>query len=426
MTAQTRNEVVKSLRRGFDHTNTRTNTRTNEMTTQGTNEMTTQGANEMTTQGTNEMTTQGTKERMGGKPQAQENKSKLIKAKKTLERRDKVLTAAIRRCHVELAKKESLRDIDASKNQVEAAWKDFNHANARYCARAGWGPPFEEEKQPEDARRALLEWKVLTDMMEQVVDKAEEYLESATKENSRDELYEDEDGGNVLDAEVEVRLWVEQLSAMNKVNEMALEVSAMNKVNEVALEVSTVDNVNEVSVSEVNVNDVNKVNQEPTMNEDSGEVCDAKEEMRKGKPPEVLQRFDFDAKVHAEDDKEVGRLPPLKEVKEESCHANWDPGELIDAEDQMKMLDVEEVAILVKDDNKAEMLVNDVKARLRLSKKEARLRGDENANALFNAMLLFNFMRLYISEVLVPVARNVARFVNRFRPDCPVELSDYG
>ena len=155
-------------------------------------------------------------------------------------------------------------------------------------------------------------------------------------------------------------------------------------------------------------------------------MCDAKEEMRKGKPPEVLQRFDFDAKVHAEDDKEVGRLPPLKEVKEESCHANWDPGELIDAEDQMKMLDVEEVAILVKDDNKAEMLVNDVKARLRLSKKEARLRGDVNVNALFDAMLLFNFMRLYISEVLVPVARNVARFVNRFRPDCPVELSDYG
>ena len=191
---------------------------------------------------------------------------------------------------------------------------------------------------------------------------------------------------------------------------------------------------NEENVIKVNeVSTVNKVNEECTMNEDSGEVCDAKEEMRKGKPPEVLQRFDFDAKVHAEDDKEVGRLPPLKEVKEESCHANWDPGELIDAEDQMKMLDVEEVAILVKDDNKAEMLVNDVKARLRLSKKEARLRGDENANALFNAMLLFNFMRLYISEVLVPVARNAARFVdvNPLSSRCFAEsflpiLSDYG
>ena len=45
----------------------------------------------------------GTNERMGGKPQAQKNESKLIQAKKTLERRDRVLTAAIRRCHVELA-----------------------------------------------------------------------------------------------------------------------------------------------------------------------------------------------------------------------------------------------------------------------------------------------------------------------------------
>merc|ERR1719285_1031428 len=163
--------------------------------------------------------TQGTKKRMGGEPQAQENKSKLIQAKKTLETRDRVLTAAIRRCHVELAKKESLRDIDASKNQVEAAWKEFNHANARYCARAGWGPPFEKDKQPEEVRRAGYVWKVLTDMMEQVVDKAEEYLESATKEISCVELREDEDGGNELDAEMEVRLWVEQLSIMSKVNE---------------------------------------------------------------------------------------------------------------------------------------------------------------------------------------------------------------
>ena len=123
----------------------------------------------------------GTNERKGGEPQAQENKSKLIQAKKTLEKRDRVLAAAIRRCHIELARKKGLRDIEASKDAVEAAWKEFNHANARYCARAGWGPPFEKDKQPEEARRALYEWKVLTDMMEQVVDKAEEYLESATK-----------------------------------------------------------------------------------------------------------------------------------------------------------------------------------------------------------------------------------------------------
>merc|ERR1719357_1043971 len=205
----------------------------------------------------------GTNERMGGRPQAQENESKLIQANKALERRDKVLTAAIRRCHVELAKKESLRDIDASKNQVEAAWKDFNHVNARYCARAGWGPPFEEEKQPEDARRALLEWKVLTDMMEQVVDKAEEYLESASKEDSWDELCEDEDGGNDLDAEVEVRLWVEQLSIMSKVNEMALELSAANKVNANEVNVNVKDD-NKVNANEVNV--MNKVNEENEVN----------------------------------------------------------------------------------------------------------------------------------------------------------------
>jgi len=358
------------------------------------------------------------------------NERKLIQAKKALEMSDRVLTAAIRRCHIELARKKGLRDVEASKDAVEAAWEEYNQAIARYCMYAG-GDSIgrkEIEEQPEEVRRALYEWKVLTDMMEQVVDKAEEYLESATKENSRDELYEDEDGGNVLDAEVEVRLWVEQLSAMNKVNEMALEVSAMNKVNEVALEVSTVDNVNEVSVSEVNVNDVNKVNQEPTMNEDSGEVCDAKEEMRKGKPPEVLLRSDFVAKVQVEKSgmKEVKNLEDVKKVekglplsrsrevkgiedlimktKEESRHASWDPGEIVDAEAQMFNM-------------KVEVMPN----------------GDVNAKALFDAMSLFNFVRLYTLEVLVLVARNAVRFVdvNPLSSRCFAEsflpiLSDYG
>ena len=164
------------------------------------------------------------------------NISKLIQARKTLEKRDRVLTAAIRRYHFELAKRESLRDIDASKDQVEAAWKEFNHANSRYCVYAGWDPLEKDntsDKQPEEVRRAGYEWKVLTDMTEQVIDEAEEYLESATKENSRDELCEDEDGGNELDAEVEIQRWVEQLSTMSKVNEMALELSAANEVNDV-------------------------------------------------------------------------------------------------------------------------------------------------------------------------------------------------
>ena len=171
---------------------------------------------------------------------------------------------------------------------------------------------------------------------------------------------------------------------------------------------------------------MNKVNEECTMNEDSGEVCDAKEEMRKGKPPEVLQRFDFDAKVHAEDDKEVGRLPPLKEVKEESCHANWDPGELIDTKAQVEILDAKEVEILVKDDNKVGLRLFNVKA-------EVMQRGDVITKVLLSAMMLCNFVRLYVSEVLVLVALNVARFVivspmssrtfaERFLP----HLSDYG
>ena len=82
--------------------------------------------------------TRGTNERKGGRPKAQENQSKLIQARKTLKARDRVLMSAIRRCHVELAKRKSLRDIDASKNQVEAAWKEFSHANSRYCVCAGW------------------------------------------------------------------------------------------------------------------------------------------------------------------------------------------------------------------------------------------------------------------------------------------------
>ena len=63
-------------------------------------------------------TKRGINERRGDKPQAQDNQSKLIQARKTLEERDRVLMAAIRRCHIELAKKESLRDIEASKDAV--------------------------------------------------------------------------------------------------------------------------------------------------------------------------------------------------------------------------------------------------------------------------------------------------------------------
>ena len=79
--------------------------------------------------------TRGTNERKGGKPQAKDNQSKLIQANKTLKKRDRVLAAAIRKCHFELARKKGLRDIEASKDAVEAAWNKFNHNTASYCAR---------------------------------------------------------------------------------------------------------------------------------------------------------------------------------------------------------------------------------------------------------------------------------------------------
>ena len=393
----------------------------------------------------------GTNERMGGRPQAQENESKLIQAHKALEMRDRDLTAAIRRCHIELAKKrKSLSEIEASKDVVEAAWEEYNQAIARYCMYAG-GDSIgrkEIEEQPEEVRRALYEWKVLTDMMEQVVDKAEEYLESATKENSKDELYDDEDGGNELDAEVEVRLWMEQLSIMSKVNEMALEVSTVNKVNEVALEVSNVNeesNVNEVNVSEVNMNEVND---ESTVNEacciarnikevapgvvpysmikevelhmahnvqvESGAEVQVEQngakvqvEQNGDKFDEVKSDVNVEAKVEVfgmkelkdlEDDEEVEmRLPLMMKVTEQSRCANWDPGELLDAKDQKEMLNVDEVTILVN-------II--VKVGPRLFMKEVWSSGVATEKELLIVMLL--------------------RFENGFCCNCPIELSDYG
>merc|ERR1719357_1179056 len=149
----------------------------------------------------------GTNKRKGGRPQAQEN---LIQAGRTLASTDGVLTAAIWRCRLELAKKKSFRDIEASKDAVEVAWRDFMKASSLYCVYIGEDPAESFPDPAEEVRRARYECKVLTDMMEQVVDKAEEYLESATKENSWDELHDDEDGGNELDAKVE------QLSTMNE------------------------------------------------------------------------------------------------------------------------------------------------------------------------------------------------------------------
>merc|ERR1719268_686288 len=233
-------------------------------------------------------------------------------------------------------------------------------------------------------------------------------------------------------------------------------------MDEVNMDEVNMDEVNmdEVNVDEVNVDEVNvnEVNEESAMNEDSGEVCDVKEEMSKGKsleieakvevkekseeevtakPPDVLQRFDFTAKVQVEElgmeevknsqeDKKVERLPPSQEAEEESRHVNWDPGELIDTKAQVEILDAKEVEILVKDDNKVGLRLFNVKV-------EVMQRRDVTTKALLSAMMLYNFVRLYISEVLVLVALNVARFVivnqmssRTFAESFLPILSDYG
>ena len=384
--------MVKSTKRGFDYTKSKESVKKEMIKTKGTNK------------------------RMGGKPQAQENKSKLIQAKKTLKTRDRVLTAAIRRCHVELAKKESLRDIDASKNQVEAAWKEFNHANARYCAYAGWGPPFEEEEQPEEARRALFEWKVLTDMMEQVVDKAEEYLESATKENSWDELSEDEDGGNELDAKVE------QLSTMNEDSgEVEWSLAGHHRPegmrNFEKVEVSVMDEVNVNKENEVNVNKETEVNVNEMNNEVELHIAHnvlAKEEMSEGKPLEVMKgssaaKSEVKSDVNAEAKevsgvKEVMQSDRLRmKMKEQSRCANWDPGEPVNA--KVEMLDAKEEKILVNNG-------------------KVKLRGDVNWMVFYVTMELYAIVLFNAKEMLV--AFSLSRFVNGFRRDCPIELSDHG
>ena len=222
-------------------------------------------------------------------------------------------------------------------------------------------------------------------------------------------------------------------------------------VDEVNMDEVNVDevNVDEVNMYKVNVDEVNmnEVNKKSTMYEDSGEVCGVKEEMSKGKsfeieakvevnkkseevvmakPPEVPQRFDVPPKVQAEefgmeevkkleDDEEVEKRLPLSnevtqnddlKVKEESRHDSWDPGELISAKAHMEMFNV---------------------------KVEVMQRGDVTTKAFFEATALYNFVRLYTSEVLVLVARNAARFVDvnplssrSFAESFLPILSDYG
>ena len=107
----------------------------------------------------------------------------------------------------------------------------------------------------------------------------------------------------------------------------------------------------------------------------------------------------------------------------------------VNVEAKVEVFGMKEVKNL-KDDNKVEVFdakVNSSKVGLRLSKKEARLRCDVTMKALLNAMTLCNFVRLYITEMLVLVALNAARIVdvNPLSSRCFAEsflpiLTDYG
>ena len=103
----------------------------------------------------------------------------------------------------------------------------------------------------------------------------------------------------------------------------------------------------------------------------------------------------FDAKVGL-------RLYDKKAEVNQSHPANWDPGELVNAKEEIEMLDVEEVANLMNDDKVARS--GDVKA-------------------MMFVYALYNWM-LYTSDALVALC--MARFVNSFSPQSIVEVSDYG
>ena len=177
-----------------------------------------------------------------------------------------------------------MRDVEARKNEVEVAWREYMQAISRYCMYAGREEFYETkvagglythplaghfgyfgkeiDEQPEEARRAWYECKVLTDMVEEVVDKAEEFLESATKENSCGEHKDDGDDGGELGArwklhiahkaQVEIiakalaeqngaKVWEPGESGVAKPDEVKSGVNT--EVNEVAPEVSTVNKV---------------------------------------------------------------------------------------------------------------------------------------------------------------------------------------
>ena len=110
-------------------------------------------------------------------------------------------------------------------------------------------------------------------------------------------------------------------------------------------------------------------------------------------------KFDAEAKVEVSGVKKVMQLGGLtmKKMEEQSRCANLDPGELFDAKAQVEMLDAKE----------AETLLNIDKVGLLLFMKEVR----SSCGAIKKSFLVVLFL---------------LRFVNRCRPHCLIELSDYG
>ena len=224
---------------------------------------------------------------------------------------------------------------------------------------------------------------------------------------------------------------------VRKVNEVALEVSAANKVNkEYEVNVKEESSVNEESGMVCNIEEVapevsyamikemelhiaHNVQEEQSGAEVQVEQNGAKVQVEQNgakvqveqngdKFDEVKSDVNVEAKVEVfgmkelkdlEDDEEVEmRLPLMMKVTEQSRCANWDPGELLDAKDQMEMLNVKEVTILVN-------IIDKVGPRLFM--KEVWLSGGATEKALLIVMFLL-------------------RFENGFRRKCPIELSDYG
>jgi len=329
----------------------------------------------------------GTNERMGGKPQAQENESKLIQARKTLELRIEVLVDAMTGCHMAVATRKTRKEIEASMDAVEIAWDKIGRTRVEFGSDAG------------------LNFDHLPMMVEMVLTKATKYLAKAQAKMEK-----------WWEAQVQA-LEAEKATEVSEMNEVAPEVSEMNEVapevsemNEVAPEVSAVNKMNEVAP-------------------------EVKEEMSEGKPLEVMRRGSFAAKPNVRTSWEPGESPvaKLEEVKfdvnteamegssvqevmqsdgltmmkvtEQSRCANWDPGELVNVKEPIEMLDVEEVTILVNDD-------------------KVRLRGNVNLKALYDAMTLYSIVRFNVKAIVIVLF--LSRFVNGFRRKCPIELSDYG